>query len=101
MAGDRCSLVWSKDAEDDLLSIWHYGVREWSATAAEEYERALWRTCHRLIENAHLGRPRDELIRGLRSILADPYVVFYRISPTSIEIVRVLHEREDTDAIFH
>jgi len=38
---------------------------------------------------------------GLRSIPTDPYVVFYRATATRIEIVRVLHEREDTDAIFH
>src|ERR1700674_3298165 len=101
MAADRYCLVWSKDAEDDLLSIWRYGVDEWSATAAEEYERSLWRACNRLIENSQLGRPRDELIRGLRSIPADPYVVFYRIAMMNIEVVRVLHQREDTDAIFH
>jgi plasmid stabilization system protein ParE len=47
-----------------------------------------------------LGRSRDELITGLRSILADPHTVFYQISPHAIQIVRVVHQREDIESIF-
>jgi plasmid stabilization system protein ParE len=36
----------------------------------------------------------------MRSILANPYVVFYRINADCIEIVRVLHGRRDVESIF-
>jgi toxin ParE1/3/4 len=36
----------------------------------------------------------------LRSVLVLPYVVFYRVTELSVEIVRVLHGRRDLDAIF-
>jgi len=36
----------------------------------------------------------------LRSLLILPYVVFYRITELSVEIVRILHGRRDLDAIF-
>jgi toxin ParE1/3/4 len=94
------ALVWSPEAEQDLLSIWHYGADEWSPHVADEHERILWRACERLLDNPELGRSRDELIAGLRFILVDPHSVFYRLSPSAIEIVRVLHHREDTEPIF-
>ena len=100
MIEHRYRLVWSPEAEDDLLLIWRYGADEWSADVADSHEHTLWHACYRLIENPELGRPRDELIRGLRSMVIDPHVVFYRTSGAAIEIVRVVHHREDIETIF-
>jgi toxin ParE1/3/4 len=94
-------LIWSPEAEQDLLSIWGYGADEWSPDVADDHERTLWRACERLLGNPELGRSRDELIVALRSMLVDPHAVFYRISPHAIEIVRVVHQREDIESIFH
>jgi plasmid stabilization system protein ParE len=38
--------------------------------------------------------------RGLRAVRAQRYVAFYRITKSAVEIVRVLDERRDVDAIF-
>jgi toxin ParE1/3/4 len=100
MGEHKRRLVWSTEAEDDLLSIWRYGTEEWSPTVADEHERTLWRACGRLLENQELGRSRDELFVGLRSIFVDPHVIFYRLSSASVEIVRIVHQREDIDTIF-
>lgn len=83
-----------------MLSIWRYGALHWSPTAANEHVHALWRACARLLENSELGRPRDDIIAGLRSTHVAPHVVFYRVSENSIDIVRVMHERHDIDRIF-
>jgi toxin ParE1/3/4 len=101
MAENSRPLVWSPEAEQDLLLIWSYGADEWSPDTADDHQRALWHACQRLLDNPELGRSRDELIDGLRSILVDPHAVFYRISPHAVEIVRVLHQREDIEVIFH
>ncbi len=100
MAKDKRRLIWSRDAEDDLLLIWRYGAKEWSPRTADDHERAIWRACLRLVENPYLGKERDELIAGLRSALADPHVVFYKISADAIEVVRVVHHSEDVESIF-
>ena len=100
MRGAKARLVWSADAEDDVLLIWGYGAEEWSADVADDHERMIWRTVNRLCENAHLGKLRDDLIVGVRSIVADPHIVFYRVTGNTIEIVRVVHQREDVDSIF-
>lgn len=101
MAEVEHRLFWSREAEDDLLLIWRFGADEWSPAAADAHEHALWRACKRLIETPHLGRSRDELIRGLRSISVEPHMVFYVISPAGVEIVRVVHQSENVEAIFH
>jgi toxin ParE1/3/4 len=58
------------------------------------------RAGRRLSEHAFVGRPRDELTPGLRSVLVHPHVIFYRVADERVEIVRVLHQRRDLEAIF-
>ena len=57
-------------------------------------------TAKRLEQHSLMGRPREELAPGLRSILAHPHVLFYRVADQTVEIARVLHERRDLAAIF-
>jgi toxin ParE1/3/4 len=45
-------------------------------------------------------RLRDEVMPGLRSILVHPYVIFYRVKPGVVEVVRVLHQRRSFAAVF-
>lgn len=49
----------------------------------------------------NMGRGRDELTEGLRSLPVGRYVIFYRHIPGGVEIIRVLHGSRDLDAIFH
>jgi toxin ParE1/3/4 len=46
------------------------------------------------------GRPRDNLLPGVRSMPVHPYVVFYRVRNEAVEIIRVIHGRRDIGAIF-
>ena len=47
-----------------------------------------------------IGRPRDELAFGLRSMPFGRYVVFFMPTPDGIDVVRVLHSSRDTDHQF-
>ncbi|HEX9324065.1 MAG TPA: type II toxin-antitoxin system RelE/ParE family toxin [Xanthobacteraceae bacterium] len=51
-------------------------------------------------QTAAIGRSRDEVAPGLRSLLVHPYAVFYRTKDDAVEIVRVLHEHRDFATIF-
>jgi toxin ParE1/3/4 len=42
-----------------------------------------------------MGRSREELAAGLRSIVLKPYVVFYRPLDDGIELIRILHGKRD------
>jgi toxin ParE1/3/4 len=101
MATRREQLLWSDSAETDLLWIWRYGANKWSPTKADDHLREIKLRCDRLLRSPKLGKARDELSPGIRAILIDPHVVFYRLSDASVQIVRVLHQHEDVEVIFH
>jgi toxin ParE1/3/4 len=93
-------LLWSNDAERDLFYIWDFGAEEWSPAAADSHLRAIKTACDRLLHDPELGRARDELSAGIRSTVVDPHVVFYRVTTSAVEVVRVMHQREDIEIIF-
>ena len=100
MTANKSRLVWSADAEDDLIQLLRYGAREWSQDVSDAHGQTIWQSWSRLLQHPELGRLRDDLIPGLRSIVINPHVVFYRVSDDAIEIVRVIHQREDTETVF-
>ena len=55
---------------------------------------------HRLMDNPMLGRSRDSIRLGYRSIQINRHIVFYRIQNQRIKIIRVLHERMDPSEHF-
>jgi toxin ParE1/3/4 len=47
-----------------------------------------------------MGRARDELSPGLRSMPFGRHVIFYETMADGIDVVRVLHSARDIDAAF-
>lgn len=90
----------SPEADQDLVSIWLYGATEWSPHRADNHLLSIEVALDRLKPNPELGRTRNELINGMRSILVDPHVVFYRRVDGNIEVVRVLHQQVDVATAF-
>jgi len=75
-------------------------AREASFEVADEDVRGIINACHALRQLPQPGRPRDDVIAGLRSITIGSLVAFFRRTPGSIEIVRVIHRRKDTPAVW-
>ena len=99
MASRNRGIVWSPEAESDILEIWQYLANEVSTEFADHRVRQIPHACDPLLRFPLRGRPRDELLPGLRSILSHTHVVFYRAARDHIEIVRVLHGRRDIESI--
>jgi toxin ParE1/3/4 len=99
MAGTEHELVWSPESEQDLLDIWTYSARTWSLETANKRLEAIYASCGQLTQWPFSGRARDEIRRGLRSVVIHPHVVFYRVD-MNVEIVRVLEGHRDLVAIF-
>ena len=95
-AGKR--IVWAPKAREDLLNVWRYFARVASPDIADKLLRDIRLVADRLGERPLLGRAREEVMPGLRSVRAHPYAVFYRAKNGSVEIVRVLHERRNLSA---
>ena len=58
MGAGNSRLVWSPEAEEDLLSIWRWGAEEWSKTIADRHLFDLERACERLIDHPMLWAKR-------------------------------------------
>ncbi|MGL9619358.1 type II toxin-antitoxin system RelE/ParE family toxin [Bradyrhizobium sp. U531] len=84
-------------ADLDLDAIWDFIASD-SATAAEKQIERIGEIFEMLMENPLLGRERLELRAGLRSLAVGNYVIFYIPLPDGVEIIRVMHGRQDINS---
>jgi toxin ParE1/3/4 len=96
----RRRVIWSPEADKDMLDIWAYYARVASPEIADNLLREIDRIGDGIGENPLLSRQRDDLLPGLRSFIVRPHVIFFRIGDGAVEVVRVLHGRRDFPTIF-
>jgi toxin ParE1/3/4 len=92
--------VRSPQADSDLDDIWYYIAAE--TGNADIADRVIDRLVQRFLllgNYPRIGRPREEIRRGLRSFPVGEYVVFYRIEREDVIILRVLHGKRDIERI--
>jgi toxin ParE1/3/4 len=87
----------SHAAQVDLADIWRYIAQD-DPLAADHFLDLLGRKFVLLARHPDLGRACDELSAGLQRFPVGHYLVFYRLDPHHIEIVRVLHGARDIEA---
>ncbi|WP_337182329.1 type II toxin-antitoxin system RelE/ParE family toxin [Shinella sp.] len=76
-------------AEEDLIAIWRYIADENEAAADRLLDRIAAVT-RKLSVHPEAGRLRPELAAGLRSFVIGNYVLFYKVDPGRLVLVRVL-----------
>ena len=86
-------------AEADILEIWGY-IAEDSVVEADRWVDRLDEKFSLWASQPMMGRSRDELVPGIRSLVFGRYVVFFEPLPDGIDVVRVLHGSHDIDASF-
>ena len=88
--------VLSPSAADDLRAIGDYIRQAAGDDLAARMIRQIQDKCRLIAKNpGEIGTIRDEIREGLRSFVVSPYVLFYRYTDSTVEIIRVLHERQD------
>jgi toxin ParE1/3/4 len=85
----------SRAALSDVEGIAEYTLRRWGKDRARSYVDALHGRLTELAHNPLLGRKRDELAPPLMSFPFESHVVFYMPTEFGIDVVRILHERQD------
>lgn len=88
-------LVIAPAAKDDLKGIYKYGLRQWGELPAEQYLAGIKEKLRLLIQQPLMGVERLDVFANMRSAVIRSHTLFYRITNTQIEIVRVLHSRQD------
>lgn len=89
----------SREADEDLTAIWVYVAAD-NPPAADRIIYALLDAERRLAVFPESGRARDDLQSGMRAWVVGSYVVFYRVTPDAVEILRILHGARDIGDAF-
>jgi toxin ParE1/3/4 len=89
------NLVISPAARDDLREIYQFGLRNWGQNQSSSYLDKLKELFWLLTEQNHIGVERPEIFPEARSFAVERHVVFYQVQSNHIEIIRVLHARQD------
>ena len=81
----------SPEADHDLEDIFDYTESHFGLNQARGYVSTFEAVFQQLCRTPHIGKHRKEIRVGLRSLVKEQHVVFYRILADRIRIVRVLH----------
>jgi toxin ParE1/3/4 len=88
-------LVITPAAKSDLEDIYQYGLRQWGQTRSESYLENIKEQIWTLTKHPLKGVERSELPSGARSLPIESHTLFYRVTLDRVEIIRVLHGRQD------
>ena len=87
-------LILSRRAKEDPLEIWEF-IADHDELAADRYIDHLRDRALELLHFPELGRARNEILSGLRSLLARNHLLFYRLEHQEVQILRILHGSMD------
>ena len=88
-------LVIAPAARNDLKEIYQYGLRQWGQARSESYLSTLKNQFWLLTQQPLMGTERPELLPDTRSLPVESHTLFYRVTTNRVEIIRVLHGRQD------
>jgi toxin ParE1/3/4 len=87
--------VLSPRARADLDDIWDYSVVRWGVVHTERYQRGLWHAIQICAADPQQGRDCGDIRAGYYRYPVGSHVLFYRLTATGIDVVRILHQRMD------
>jgi len=94
------ALLLSRQIKAEVDEIWSYiAVESGSVDIADRVVDAITETFLQISRHPNLGRRRDDLRRGLRSVPSGSYVVLYRVEGNNVRIFHVVHGRRDIKAV--
>jgi toxin ParE1/3/4 len=89
---------YTETAREDLYRIGDYLRENAGDETAERFIRRLIAKADSLSFMPERYREREELQPGLRAVLVEKYLLFYRVDNRTVSIIRVLHGARDIAA---
>jgi len=93
-------LIISPQAREDLFDIWFY-IAEDSTINADRFIDKLTKKYHWLTEFPEVGVVRNDLVKNIQTFPVDKYMLYYKTTDKTLELVRILHGSRNIDQIFH
>jgi toxin ParE1/3/4 len=91
----KLKVKYSALARKDVLSIKTWTYRTFGSAQAKQYIGQIQQSLDLIAENPGLARPADHVALGLFRVESGSHVIYFRFAEASINIVRVLHGRQD------
>lgn len=88
-------------ASQDIEAIADYLAAQSGMAMAETFLADVDAMLGRIAQFPQIGRKRDELYPGLRSLPYRQYLVFYRLLDDAVEVFRVVNGYQDLVALFN
>lgn len=85
--------------ENDLLDVW-LTIAVDNPAAADAMIDRIWERCQALRQQPKMGPSRADIAPDCRQLSVGAYLVLYRITDDTVELVRVIHGRRDLAAVF-
>lgn len=82
-------------AKNDIKKIWRYTYDKWGEKQADTYTHELGHAIDAMADNPMVGIAIDHIRKGYRLYHFKHHLVIYRLTPTVIDVVRVLGENMD------
>lgn len=89
--------IFSPRAQTDIEEVWEYTLSRWGVDQAEVYIRQLQTAIEAVAVDPGRGRPCDDVRAGYYRLAVGSHVLFYRLTNSEVDIVRILHRRMDFD----
>lgn len=83
-------------AEADLEEIWLYTLQHWSMEQADNYHRNFVTVFEGLAAGTKHGRPAD-VLPDFQKYLCGSHIVYFLDYPDHLDVIRVLHQRQDAE----
>jgi toxin ParE1/3/4 len=91
----KLKVVFHEEALSDLEEIWLYTFETWSLEQADRYYELIIKEIDFVCKKPKFGKSLNSLREGYYSTKVKSHFIFYKISSTELEVVRVLHESMD------
>jgi len=90
----------TEPAIQDIEQIADYIARQSGLDQADRFLNKLDARFVKIAQFPNLGRQRDEILPGLRSLPMDNYLILYMVMGQDVEIFRVVSGYRDLSALF-
>jgi toxin ParE1/3/4 len=84
-------------ASEDIENIWLYTYKNWSLEQADRYVDLIFDEIEYLSANPKSGKNLSHIRKNYYNSKIKSHIIFYRIAEKGIEIIRVLHQRMDSE----
>lgn len=93
-------VILSPRAKLDLGNIWDYTLSQWGVEHAEKYVRELWSSMEHAANNPIKSIDIGDVRREYKKSKSGSHVIFFKVTGTGIDVVRILHQKMDFDRHF-